>query len=266
MMANLSFSNGMQRIGMGLNRNQPKILMAAAGGLGIGATVMAMLRAEEAAELKKARRKAIEEREVRDHPILERAEIEIAALPAYIPTLGLQAGSLACLGLSGGTWDRRTKALGASYGMAKEALELYKGKVSEKLGPGKAEEFEDEIVQDEMLEEVPKSARGILVSGHGDTLLYDRMSGRWFYDDVDRIHRCENLLNQQVNLDGYSTLNDWYDLIGLDPIPLGDDMGWDVRHDLLNVKLVARKLEMEGVDEVPGLALEYDVVPLFCRY
>lgn len=262
----MNFQRGLNRIGFALRKNQPKLLMAAAGGLSIAGTVTAMLKAEEAAALKQAKRAIISEREVRDHPVLERLEIEVAALPAYIPSLSMQAGSLACLGLSGSGWEKKLKTVSASYGMAKEALDVYKEKVTEKLGAGKAEEIEDEIVQEEMELACPTSSRGIIVTGHGDTLIYDSMSGRWFYDDIDRIHKCENYLNQKVNLDGYATLNDLYELMCLDSLPLGDDMGWNVHHELLSIKVVAKKLEMEGERELPGLALVYDVVPLFCNY
>lgn len=257
-----AFRNGMNAIGYSLRRNQPKIFMAAAGGLGLGGTLLAMWRAEEAAELKKERRKVIEERDVRDHPVLERLEVEVAALPAYVPSLGMQVGSLACLGLSGNTWSKRLKAAGASYEMLKSGYDMYREKVTERIGEKKASEIEDAVVQTKMQESVPKTSRGILISGYGDTLMYDVTSGRWFYDDVDRIHRIENLFNQMVNLDGYATLNDLYELMGLDPLPIGDNLGCDIRN-LLEIKLVAKKLEMPGEREVPGLAISYDVNPLF---
>lgn len=259
--------NGLNALASGLGNAKvkvteykPQLLMIGAGGFSVAALAHAIFNCEKGAELKRIKRAELEDSD--DSPLLKRVKIEIAALPAYIPSIGMEIGSVMCLGLSGKTWDERNAALAAAYGLGQEALEQYKDKVIDKIGEKKAEELEDEIVQ-EMMEEAKPEPGGVLIPCMGDTLFFDCMSGRWFYSDIEKIRRCENLLNCSINNEEFATLNDWYELIELDPVKLGDDLGWNVKHSLLDIRMVAKALSIEGEYDKPGFALVYDVEPLF---
>jgi len=58
------------------------------------------------------------------------------------------------------------------------------------------------------------------------SLCYDEFTGRFFYGTVDEVQRAANDVNVKIMEFGDASLNDFYDLLGLDRIPIGDDLGW----------------------------------------
>ena len=266
--------NNIQTITTGMNRGmatakgkiieyKPQLLMFGAGGLSVAALATAIFNSEKAAELKAAKRIELERSDEKLHPIVERAKIEIAGLPAYIPSIAMETGSLICLGLSGKTWDERNAALAALYAAGQKGLEAYKDKVIEKIGENKESDIQDAVIEDEMERMKPEHESSIIVTGHGDTLMFDMPSGRWFYSDIEKVRKVENLVNNIVNNEMFAPLNTFYELLGLDEISLGDDIGWNANHALLDIRFVARTMAIEGEYEKPGLALAYDLTPLF---
>lgn len=255
-------SRGMATAKTKIVKYKPQLLLFGAGGLSVAALGSAIFNSEKAAELKAAKRLELEQSGNQDSPFVHRAKVEIAGLPAYIPSLAMEAGSLICMGLSGKTWDERNAALAALYAAGQKGLEAYKDKVVEKLGT-KASDIEDSIVEDRMEECKPSRESSIIITGHGDTLMFDIPSGRWFYSDIEKVRKIENLVNNIVNNEMYASLNTFYELLGLEETSLGDDIGWNANHELLDIRFVARTMAIEGEYEKPGLALVYNITPLF---
>lgn len=60
----------------------------------------------------------------------------------------------------------------------------------------------------------------------GKHLCYDDWSGRYFYGSADFLESTMHKLNAIIADDGDACLNDYYDLLGLSPLPMGTDFGW----------------------------------------
>ena len=58
------------------------------------------------------------------------------------------------------------------------------------------------------------------------SLWYDETSNRYFYSNAEYIRRAELEANRMLDKNGFVGINDVYSILGLDEIPLGDDMGW----------------------------------------
>ena len=54
------------------------------------------------------------------------------------------------------------------------------------------------------------------------------MSDRYFKSDMDKLQKSVNDLNRQMRDEMSVSLNDFYCEIGLNPIGIGDDIGWNI--------------------------------------
>lgn len=57
-------------------------------------------------------------------------------------------------------------------------------------------------------------------------LCYDGWSGRLFWSNPTKLERVELELDRLLLHEGEATLNDYYDLVGLPQIAIGEEMGW----------------------------------------
>ena len=63
-------------------------------------------------------------------------------------------------------------------------------------------------------------------------LFYDRYSNRMFKSTFGQVLQAEYHLNRNFILMGSQTVNDFYEFLGLEPIPYGDDYSWDIESGL----------------------------------
>lgn len=177
---------------------------------------------------------------------------------AYVPACGVGLVTLGAVVGSNHISTSRSAALASAFAISQEAAEKYKAKVIEKLGETKEKAVVDGVVQDRVNSNPPTEANTIVVSnGAGRQLLQDSWSGRYFELEVESVHQAVNELNRQVNMHGYATLTDFYDLLGLPKIKESDELGWN-SDQLLEIYLAAA---MHDNGKQPVLAIEYRVVP-----
>lgn len=194
--------------------------------------------------------KAKEEgKSLKDPSVLKEAAIE--ALPAAV-CAGVTGASIIGMYMS---TERKYAALMATYLMDEEKLQSLEKKMREKLGDKKFQAAKDEIVQ-EKVTEMPLVDDMIVDTGKGHTLCQDSISGRYFLGDIEKIRQAQNDINEQIIGDWSATLNEWYMFLGLHPIKLGDDLGWNTNNMLKVVFTSALTSSGE-----PVLVLEYDVYP-----
>lgn len=147
----------------------------------------------------------------------------------YIPAVIIGAGSIACI--IGGTVQGQKKlaAMSALYSMSEQALKEYTEKTKELVGEKKANAIKDGVQNDHM-NKTPYSEDLTIITGHGNTLMYDDWNGRFFRSDIDFVKRMINDLNAQLfhgtNF-GSVTLNELYDALDLPTVRYGQDIGWD---------------------------------------
>lgn len=97
----------------------------------------------------------------------------------------------------------------------------------------------------------------IQVRDEDRVLFQDEMSGRYFYSTVQEVRNCVNAVNHKVNNFMYASLTDFYDELGLEPIPISEDLGWNV-DKLLEVHFAPGLTE----DTKPCVRLEYNSFPV----
>lgn len=145
----------------------------------------------------------------------------------YAPTIISGVGTITCIIGAQKLSLRRQAALAAAYNLTESTLREYQKKAREILGEKKEAEIQDYVAK-RKLEKNPMDDAKVVVTGKGDYLCYDEISGRYFRSSSAKIQAAVNDLNFQLLNELRCTLNDFYQLLGLEEIGFGDEMGWDV--------------------------------------
>lgn len=145
----------------------------------------------------------------------------------YIPSAVTAGVSITCLVGSSKVSSKRNAVLATAYKIAESAHREYREKVIETIGEKKEELVREKIVKDKM-EENPVNNNTIIMTGNGETLFFDAWSGRYFKSDIEKVKKAENLLNLNLRNENYISLNEFYDLIGLEHNELGYILGWSI--------------------------------------
>lgn len=154
--------------------------------------------------------------------------------------------------------QRRNAALAGLYSITQSALSDYKEKVIEVLGENKERKIRDEIDHDKVL---TNPSTNIIVTGSGDLLCYDSLTGRYFTADIEKIRRIVNELNRNLLTEMFIPLNDFFYEIGLDATELGNDLGFDIDKGLFEIKFSSQLTK----EDRPCLVLNYIVHPRYSQ-
>lgn len=182
-----------------------------------------------------------------------------AAGVCYIPSILTGIFAIFCLIEANALNARRSAALATAYHLSETAFKEYREKVTETYGARKECSIRDSMAKDEVVRN-PVSSRRIIVTGRGTTLCYDTFPpGRYFWSDIEKLRKIVKKLNQKMTTGerSYISLNELYYEIGLPPIPIGDDLGWNVNRGLIDMNFSSQLTE----DRTPCLVLGYVVAP-----
>ena len=192
---------------------------------------------------------------------LTRFEIVKTTWKCYIPSLIMGLVSTGCIVGASSFNIRRNAALATAYTLSETALKEYKDKVRETIGEKKERVVRDNIAKDK-IEKNPASNKEVIITNKGDNLCFDSMSGRYFKSDIDAIEKVVNQLNKTMMSDMYISLNDFYYEIGLDPILLGNELGWHIDKGLIEVSFSSQISD----DGNPCIVIEYNLTPQYRGY
>jgi hypothetical protein len=176
----------------------------------------------------------------------------------YIPAVVTGGATIACIVGSNHISLRRNAALASLYGLTETAFKEYKAKVVETIGKNKELKVRDDIAAD-TIKNNPPVTNEVIITGKGDVLCYDSLSGRYFKSDIEKIRQAVYILNQNLIRDMFITLNDLYYELGLSQIPLGDNVGWNISENHIEMDFSSQLTP----DNEPCLVLNYDTTPIF---
>lgn len=172
----------------------------------------------------------------------------------YIPAV--TTGALTCAAVIGANriGTRRAAAIAAAYQISERAFDEYKEKMVEKLGEPKEREARDEIAQ-ERQDKNPVKTSEVIITGTGEVVCYDSITGRHFKSDMERLRKAQNDLNEKLINEVYASLTDFYDLIGLSGTPYSDEIGWNTE------KMLELDFSTVLSDGVPCISVSYTPMP-----
>lgn len=137
--------------------------------------------------------------------------------------------SVPCIIAGNRVSSKRNAALVAAYTLSEAALQEYQEKTKEIAGEKKEQQIHEAVSQ-EMVHKSPMPS-GIILTGDGDCLFYESITGRYFKSNWNKILNAANVLNAEAidNMNGYVTLSDWLNELGLTKTEVSDELGWTVR-------------------------------------
>lgn len=166
-------------------------------------------------------------------------ETVIIAAPAYIPAIVIGASTLVCIASCSILNTKRQNQLVALCNLANNSFRQYR----EKLIELKGEELDREITA-----EVTRSRSDYLISDSDSpdahVLWYDPYSERYFKRFEREIIDAEYQLNRDYALNGYVSLNDWYEMLSIPYTNDGYCMGWTIEDGVYWIDFEHHKQEM----------------------
>ncbi len=174
----------------------------------------------------------------------------------YIPAAGMGVATIAAIIGAQAINTRRQAALISMYTLTDTAFKEYREKALEVVGKNAEQKVRDGIAKDRV-DSDPVTGRDVIITGKGDVLCYETLTGRYFTSDMESLRKAENNINAHIIKQDYASQNDFYREIGLDRTELGDDVGWNTSK-MLDLDFTA----VVSSDGRPCLAVSYHVAPV----
>lgn len=247
-----SLTSVVKSVQLSIKKHSPEILT----GIGIAGMITTTVMAVKATP--KALKMIDEKKKEENVERLTVVETVKTTWKCYVPSAIIGVVSTGCLMGATSANLRRNAALATAYALSESALKEYKEKVVEELGEKKEKSIRDSIAKDH-IDKNPVSKNEVIITEKGNTLCYDKLSGRYFKSDIEKLRKAENDINRQMRSDNYVSLNEFYYAIGLDEIKIGDDLGWHIDSGYVDLKFSSQLAD----DGTPCLVMDYNLAPRY---
>lgn len=250
-------------------KNAPTILtitgitaMASSTYWAVKATPKALALKEKAEVEKNKKAGTFKGDKVNDWIALTKVEIVQTCWRCYAPAFITGVLGAACLIGANSMSLRKNAALAAAYALSETNFKEYREKTLEEVGEKKEEKIRNAVAEEKITKN-PVNTSTVLETGNGDTLCYDAICGRYFKSSIEKLKSALNELNMELVQDGYVSLNQYYDLIGLPDGMLGDDLGWSINdnHSTVQLDLSAQLTKDEA--QTPCMVVAFKYGPIY---
>jgi Family of unknown function (DUF6353) len=176
----------------------------------------------------------------------------------YIPAGLCGIATISCIIGSNALGMRRNAALLGAYALVDSNFREYVDKVREHVTEQKARKIDDEIMEAKIKRDPPKEGT-VIVTGGGDQLCYESLTGRYFRSSAEKIRRAAQDIDARIlQGDLYASLNEFFGELGLDSTSMGELMGFNIE---CRLKVVFSSHITEC--DQPALAIGYDKLPVY---
>lgn len=236
-----------------LIKNQPEILM----GIGIGGMIFSTIWGIKAT-FKTSKTIESLEKDLARKPT--RKEIFKKIWPYYIPVIVSGIFSTTSIILGNRVSAKRNAALVAAYAMAETAYHEYRDQTLKVVGDKKEQEIREKVSEKRVADS--HSTNDIFLTGDGDCLFFEPLSGRYFRSNWNKILKAANELNARSisSMSGSTSLTDWFEELGLERTRTSDYICWEIadgRNGTIDISLTATLTP----DDVPCGAIDYRSLP-----
>lgn len=199
-----------------IKRNSSTILTCAGATGVVLTTVLAIKATPKAMQI-------LEQAEEEKGVELTRIEKVFTAAPVYIPTMLVGTSSILCI-FGANILNKRAQAsLVSAYALLDNSYKEYKSKVKDLYGSET-----DDLVREELAKDRYEKDETDVVENDDVTkmLFFDEFSKRYFRATSETVLRAEYEMNRILNETGGVSLNEYYELVGLDSVDYGEYLGW----------------------------------------
>ena len=195
-----------------LKKNGSTILTCVGGAGVVVTSVMAVKATPKAMRLLEAAK------EEKGEDLTKLETVKVAG-PAYIPSVLVGMGTVACVFGANMLNKRQQASLMSAYALLDSSYKEYKDKVKALYGPDANDQVTESIAKDKY-EETDVS------DTEGKQLFYDSFSGQYFESTIEKVLNAEYFLNRDLSMRDWAVVNEWYEYLDIPPIDGGDDLGW----------------------------------------
>lgn len=185
------------------------------GGAGVIITAVAAVKATP-----KAMRLIEEAEKEKGEKLTKWETVKTAAVP-YVPTILIGSATVACIFGANILNQKKQAALMSAYALLDRSYKDYKQKVKELYGEDSDQEIRSEIAKDRYEEEEFDDE-----FEDGKQLFYDEYSHRYFRATNEKVLQAQYEINKLLTTEGGASLNDYYNLLGVQITDYGDYVGW----------------------------------------
>lgn len=178
--------------------------------------------------------------------------------PSAIPVIIMEVTGISLIAGAQKKLIQSNAALSTAYAVSEAAIKRYKENVVEAIGEKKERDIYDKTVQD-VCDERPLPESQIIMTGNGEMLCKDLLSGQEFLSDIERIRSARNEFNDLLNREDFASLNECYELMGIDANDIGEVLGWNRERD----GLVEFRYSSALVHGRPCLTIAYEPAPKY---
>ena len=139
--------------------------------------------------------------------------------PAYIPAAITGVSTIACIFGANILSKRQQASLMSAYALVENSYKEYKNKIKILYGDDADKEITKEIVKDRY------ENYDVSVSDEKQ-LFFDYFSMRYFESTMEEVLIGENNFNKNLTLNGYASLDELYDSLGIPRVDYGYELGW----------------------------------------
>lgn len=179
--------------------------------------------------------------------------------PLYIPPATSGAVTVASIIMANRISSRRIAALVVSSAISERAFQEYKEKVVQKLSDRQNTAVREEIAQDRVSANPPQPGQ-VVITGKGDVLCMDSLTGRYFMASVEEIRRAENKINRELISFMSASLSEFFSELGLPATTYTDSVGWNA-----NAMLEITTSTAMTPDQRPCIVIDFSPIP-FANY
>lgn len=195
-----------------IKRNAPTILTCL-GAVGVVATTVMAVK-----ETPKALTLLENAKEEKGEELTKFEKVKVAG-PVYIPSVLTGAATIACIFGSNVISKNQQAALMSAYALLDNSYKEYKKKTDELYGEEAGKQIRGEIAKDKYT--------GDEASLDDDKeLFYDFYSGRYFESTKQEVLWAQYETNRSMFVNYSVGVNEYYDLLGLEPLPEYEMLGW----------------------------------------
>lgn len=174
----------------------------------------------------------------------------------YLPAAGVGVLTITSIVMAHRISAKQIAALTVAAGVTERSFKEYKEKVLEQLGARQDEKIRDEVAQDRVSANPPKSGE-VIIAGSGQVLCYDMLTGRYFNSTIEDLKKAENKVNYELIHYMSCSLSFFFDEIGLPPTIYSDSVGWNMNNHM-ELQFSATMTE----DQKPCIAVNFSKLPI----
>ena len=233
----MSFRSFVGNVWSGTKRHAPTILTVSGIGLFLTSTILAVKATPEAMD------KIEEKKREEGHEQLTFLQTIQATWRCYIWALTAAFGGTVCELSALHNDNKRIAALMATADAGRNLLtefNEYRKVMAERIGAKKEAEVYNQAVQTVVDKNPPptRMADRTMVEGQApEPMCFESSFGRYFYKDYETVKAAVNKLNYEIQngINGYVSLNDFYEEIHVETTQFGDMLGWSIETGLIEI-------------------------------